>query len=275
VQLEDSATYPDEALSWPAGVDELIIQAAESHRPIIRITSVTPPGGLAYQALTVRGLAWTGVGDGAGEPGVGLSLPAAETLALEWCSMLASTDTLSLSIADGVDARIDHCLFAGITVTGSGTLTIRDSAIDSGKDSPLAALSLADAELDIERSTVIGTVEARVLEASEVLFANLVTVSDRFRGCIRYSAVPEGCVLPRHHRLVVGEPARFVSYDRLAPGHLRLSDRSPLALRFGAADGSEIGVFHDLQSERRREALLRRLDEYTPAGLTTGLVRID
>ncbi|NVB37027.1 hypothetical protein G6O69_04240 [Pseudenhygromyxa sp. WMMC2535] len=271
VQFEDSASYGDDPLelenpAWPAGVSELVIQAAEGHRPVLRLSSFTLPGGLSYAALTLRGLAWVGAD---------LELPASESLALEWCSMLAADEVLTLSISEGAEARVDHCLCAGISASGTGTLGIFASAVDSGKGSGLPALSHAEGTLEIERSTVVGEVAAQVLHASEVLFVDLVTVTDRFSGCIRYSGVPEGCTLPRRHRVVEGEAPRFVSYDRLAPGHLRLSTRCPEALRLGAEDGDEIGVFHDLQSARRREALIRRLDEATPVGLTSGLVRVD
>jgi hypothetical protein len=40
----------------------------------------------------------------------------------------------------------------------------------------------------------------------------------------------------------------------------------------GADDESEMGVFDDLYQPQRADSLRARLDEYTPAGMTAGIV---
>jgi hypothetical protein len=118
-----------------------------------------------------------------------------------------------------------------------------------------------------------GTV-AFVLEATESIFVEKVGVLDRFQGCIRYSRVEPGSLLPRKHR-VVEAPVRFVSRSRHDPAHARLAaDCAPEIVR-GAEDGSEMGAFYGVRFAQRQGALARRLVDFTPAGLTTGIVRID
>lgn len=277
VQIDDSATYPAEALVWPAGISALTIQAAEQHRPVIQVSAWTNPHDASYASLVLRGLAIEGAA---------VTAPAAAEVRIQFCSVLAPGTTLSLTApAGGAEVEVLRSLTAGLRLAGPGTLRIFDSVVDAGLEGTPVAIEVSEGELDIERATVIGTVTARVLEASEVIFRDRVKVADQFRGCIRFSSVParpepepdpeDAQLLPRRHRTVEGIPPRFVSVDRHDPAHARLSEHCDPALVLGAADGSEMGAFHGVQASRRREALLRRLEEYTPAGLVSGLVRVD
>jgi hypothetical protein len=81
-------------------------------------------------------------------------------------------------------------------------------------------------------------------------------------------------LLPRRHRVTEDIPL-FVTRDRTDPAHLRLSEVCPLSITRGAEDGSERGAFHGERFSQRGGALLTRLLEYTPAGLQTGLLRVD
>ncbi|MCH9650647.1 MAG: hypothetical protein K0U98_20600 [Deltaproteobacteria bacterium] len=102
-----------------------------------------------------------------------------------------------------------------------------------------------------------------------------MTVEDRFEGCVRYSRAVTDSVLPRIHRVVFDLEANFVSADRHAAGHARLAENTEPAILGGAEDGGEIGAFHDVRLAQLYAALLRRLMEFTPAGLATGLLRQD
>jgi hypothetical protein len=55
------------------------------------------------------------------------------------------------------------------------------------------------------------------------------------------------------------------------PDYARLAETCPAAIRAGADDGSEMGVYHDLFEPQRADLLRRRLDEFTPAGFDAGL----
>ncbi|NMO15417.1 hypothetical protein HPC49_12790 [Pyxidicoccus fallax] len=287
IEFQDSATYPDEAPVWPAGVKQLTLQAAERYRPVLRVSgwsaqsgtgggpaptdaSGTIVGGPPYDVLTLRGLVFSG-------PDV--KLPRAYRVDVQYCSVADAGATLRFSAPGEQFARVTviRSILAGVHLVGVVDLILVDSVVDAGAGvlpRPVA-IHAADGRLFADRATVTGTVRVRELEASEVLFTDVVEVTDQFRGCIRFSSVPEGCVLPRRHQVVQGRAARFVSVSRDDPAHVRLAEHCDGAILSGAADGSEIGVFQGVQTARRREALLRRLDEFTPAGLVTGVIRVD
>jgi hypothetical protein len=67
----------------------------------------------------------------------------------------------------------------------------------------------------------------------------------------------------------------FVSRERHDPAHVRLSAHADRRVLAGAADGGEMGAFHDGQLALRYEGYRRRLEESTPAGLMTGIIRLD
>ncbi len=273
VEIEDDATYVDEAPTWPANVLSLTIQAAEDRRPIFRLGSFSLPPALGYQRLRLIGLAW--LRTDVELPGLVLELPICEAVELRWCSVLDAADSIRFQLASEGQAFVDHCVTGNLTLDGPGTLMIRASALDPGKGGGNPAILALEGRVDIERCTVLGACGMFELEASDCLFVETVLVRDRFRGCVRYSAVATPSVLPRRHRVVDDPRVHFVSLDRHDPAHLRLAPTTAAAVLQGAEDGGELGVFHDLQHGARREALLRRLDEYTPTGLISALVRLD
>ncbi|MGA7204329.1 MAG: hypothetical protein WBX27_06850, partial [Specibacter sp.] len=67
-------------------------------------------------------------------------------------------------------------------------------------------------------------------------------------------------VRPALASLRYGNPA----YGQLAPG-------CAVEISAGADDESELGVFHDLFQPQRGANLRARLDDYTVAGLSTGI----
>ena len=114
-----------------------------------------------------------------------------------------------------------------------------------------------------------------MIHASETILEADVTVTDRFRGCVRYSRVTSASVLPRIHRVVEDVPLAFVSRIRHDPAHVRLAVNADRRVLAGAEDGSEMGAFHDVHLALRFEGYRRRLEESTPAGLVTGIIRLD
>ncbi|MEL6343787.1 MAG: hypothetical protein AAFV53_11690 [Myxococcota bacterium] len=261
IRLEDSATYPEASLAWPVRCASLTIQAAERHRPIVVADAWSPPGLARYAELTLRGVVWSGAD---------VPFPPIIDLTVQYCSGHAGR--WQIPGGDEVTVNIDHCLLPGLQLVGAGTLTAMDSVIDASGG---VALSAVRDTLKLERCTVMGTTECMVLHASECVFTDVVMATDPFHGCVRYSSVPPASSLPRRYRVHVGAPPRLVSSSRHDPGHARLAANSRDEIRFGAEDGDEMGAFHEVQAARRQEALLRRLAEYTPAGLRTGLIRVD
>ncbi|MDX6512052.1 MAG: hypothetical protein QOE36_1556, partial [Gaiellaceae bacterium] len=193
VQFEDSATYPDEAPLWPAGPANaavhaatrlsLTIQAAERERPTILVDPdwTMPVPEPQYAALTLRGIAFGGTGWS------GMTLPPAERVAIELCTVLDAENQLELAdLPAGTHVTVTRCETGGLVLAGAGVLTVSDSIVDAR---PGAALGATAGEVVLERVSVGGEVDVRVLEASEAIFDGRVTVENRFQGCVRYSRV--------------------------------------------------------------------------------------
>jgi len=281
VQFEDSATYPEEAPVWPAAPADaagraaarlsLTIQAAERERPTILVDPAVGWGAPApppeYAALTLRGLAL------GGEGWEGTALPPTERVAVELCTVLEAG--ILLEIADhpaGTEATVTLSETGGLELAGVGTLTVADGIVDAGSG---VALRAPAGEVALDRVSVGGEVQVRMLEASEVIFDGLVTVENRFRGCVRYSRVGTDSTLPRVHRVVWDTLVRTVSRNRRDAAWWRLREDCDEVIRRGAEDGSELGAFSSTQLPERLAGFERRLAEFTPAGLVTGVVRID
>ena len=163
----------------------------------------------------------------------------------------------------------------------------------------------------IERSTIIGTSRFLKLEmASESIFTGIVLVDQQQAGCVRFSFVPVGSHTPQQYRC---QPALEISlekekakaaaiksgiplpvgwetvienevvlwvlpafetdrYGRPDFAQLRLS--TPMQIRGGAEDGSEMGAFCVLKQPQRESNLRLRLDEYLPVGLEAGIIYV-
>lgn len=274
IQFEDSATYPDQEITWPAGVRRMVIQAAERERPVILANhnAWTVALGSSFDELEMIGLALGATGDAT------LDLPPAALYRVSYCSVLRQGLRLRFDMTGTAEddlAEVTRCLTAGLELTGPGSLRITDSVIDAGHSPGSVALTAADGEIHLDRSTVFGAVDCRVIHASETIFEKTVTVTDRFHGCVRYSRVTSDSVLPRIHRVVKDAALKFVSLDRHNPAHARLGPDADRRILAGAEDGGEMGAFHEFQLALRYEGYRRRLEESTPAGLMTGIIRLD
>jgi hypothetical protein len=268
IEFQDSATYANENIDWPANATRLIVQAAERERPVMQVQNWTVAAGAQYEELILRGLFFGGEGAGA------LQLPPAAAIRVEFCTVSHPENELQFTLAGAeIDRiRVAHSLTAGLRLNSPGRVEVSDAVVDAQDNQAMAA---AEGWLQLDRVTVLGTVATLVIDASETIFRDDVTVQDRFHGCVRYSRVTSGSVLPRVHRVVVDTPLRFVSVDRHDPAHVRLAADTDRAVLRGAEDGGEMGAFYHLRLAQRYEGYRRRLDESTPAGLTTGIIHLD
>lgn len=272
IQFEDSATYPNQNITWPAGVRRLVVQAAERERPTIIAANWAVAAGSSYDELLLLGLAFSATADAV------FAFPLASTYRLLYCSILREGMVLQFDLTGTAEedrVEVTRCLTAGLALNGSGVLRVSDSVVDAGRGPGAVALTATNGEIRIERSTIFGTVDCRVIDASETIFEHTVTVTDRFHGCVRYSRVTGDSVLPRIHRVVEDVALRFASLDRHNPAHARLAEDADQRMLTGAEDGGEIGAFHEFQLALRYEGYRRRLEESTPAGLITGIIRMD
>jgi hypothetical protein len=184
-----------------------------------------------------------------------------------------------------------------LTLTDSvSSLRIVDSIIDHAVGT---AITAPGAACDILTSTIVGRASVRSLEASESIFTDTLIVERRQTGCLRFSYVPHDSQTPRRYRCqpnlaltqrakelgLAGEsdlpesernlilarlrPA-FTSSRYGDPGYAQLSLTCAEALRTGAEDGSEMGVFSHLKQPQREANLRTSLEEYLRFGLEAG-----
>lgn len=127
-------------------------------------------------------------------------------------------------------------------------------------------------------------------------------VARRQRGCMRFCAIVPGSRTPRRYHCqpdlvnsaldvrLKGQPtqirdaAKQLERDRVRPRfqstrygqatYCQLSLVCAAEIRSGADDESEMGVFHDLFSPQREANLRARLNDFTPAGMETGIIYI-
>lgn len=138
----------------------------------------------------------------------------------------------------------------------------------------------------IENCTIIGRIAARGLElASNTIFhGESVAVERRQEGCVRFCWLPDDSVVPRQHKCVprveqdekgkdipVDFRPQFMSLRFGDAAYCQLSRSCADAIRRGADDESEMGVYHDLLEPRREAHLRARLRDYLRFGLEAGV----
>src|SRR5579864_7467731 len=189
-----------------------------------------------------------------------------------------------------------------IYISDSIVDAIRPGAVAIGAPEKLCAYAV----LQVRRCTIFGQVQAQAIELGEnSIFMGLVRVCRRQQGCMRFCYVPPGSRTPRRYEcqpdlvqsavIALFNKAKkggFFSQDRdslLAsetlrvepqfnsirygkPTYCQLSDHCAVEITGGADDQSEMGVFHDLYQPQRTANLRLRLDEYTPAGMSAGVI---
>lgn len=198
----------------------------------------------------------------------------------------------------------------GIPLAFTATATDTDTVAQLGLDGVAAAIAAPDVTTAapptrIERSTLLGSTYVTVMElGSEVIFAGIAYAQRRQQGCVRFSYIPPGSVLPRRYRcqpdLAIartlaqlrqdkGEAAMTAQETRIRdrlqrqvvpvftsqiygqPAYGQLSRRCPPEIRTGADDDSEMGTFNFLKQPQREANLRVVLDEYLRFGLAAGL----
>jgi len=216
-------------------------------------------------------------------------------------------DKGGLSVTAGnshLHIHIERTICRPISVSADvPALRILESLVDPGSG-PSALMTLgakpSGTQVQLEASTVLGTVEARSLEAGNSIFTGKVRVVQRQEGCVRFCYVPPGSVTPRQFRcqpdlalaqrakelgaksaddLTAAERARvqlqvspvFASTRYGDPAYAQLSLLGPPEIRTGAEDGSEMGVFRHLKQPQREANLRASLDEYLRVGLDAGI----
>jgi len=148
------------------------------------------------------------------------------------------------------------------------------------------------ASLHIEDSTVVGRVWAQAMPlASNTIFYARLGRLDPWKaavwsvqvqsGCVRFCWVPAGSITPRRYQCLppdaASQPAlepKFVTLRFVLPGYCLLSGDTPVAIWKGADNGSQMGVFYQIQETEAVANIQIRSAEYMPANLQRGVFLI-
>jgi len=191
---------------------------------------------------------------------------------------------------------LNRVISGPIALPATCAARICNSIVDAGDPFAVAYSgadrSSAGAGLSIEESTVIGRVWTKTLRmASNTLFIARRAASDPWlapvwsdrvqAGCVRFSWLPSDSIAPSAYECLppdaASQPAlepKFVSLRFGDPSYGLLSGDAPMAIWKGADNGSQIGVYYQIQETEAVANILIRSAEYLPANLQRGVFLI-
>lgn len=224
------------------------------------------------------------------------------------CEPIRPSEPSIAVVGSQAHLQIEHSIVGSIVVTGHPVtseplrIDLADSILDATGhdcDKPeCEALTAPDgvvahALATFRRCTVFGRIHTHAIGLAEnSIFTGLIRVARRQIGCMRFCSVVPGSRTPPRYECqpdlatdgvadadkplaVLGVRPQFMSTRYGTHDYARLADDCPREIREGADDQSEMGVYHDLYQPQRAALLCRRLDEFTPAGMDTGLLWAD
>ncbi|MCX6317009.1 MAG: hypothetical protein NTW29_06945 [Bacteroidetes bacterium] len=254
-------------------------------------------GGLTLNGLLVKGKLEVAQGN------LGL-------LNIDYCTLIPGNGGLVIG-ADVADPLSDSNQWLSVSLvrtiaggvrlfhTSLGSLAVTDCIISH---EPAAIVALRTS-VQLNNTTVWGTVSAKIIEASNCIFNDTVRAEQRQTGCIRFSFVPiQSTETPRRYRCqpdieieeqievlqkiqVVQTSDRTMIKNKVAAwltpvfssvfyGHhafAQLSHTCPAEISAGADNGAEMGAYYFLMQPQRIANLRIALDEYLPLGMEAGV----
>ncbi|MGH7392388.1 MAG: hypothetical protein ACREM3_23470, partial [Candidatus Rokuibacteriota bacterium] len=275
IEILDSRVYAESlsvaARSFPGG---LTIQASDQEIPVIR------PGAGAALAVAASSVLGALRLDGLVVAGGGVTIEGAVArTALRFCSLEPRSVTLTLApAAAGAVLEIRSCI-AGVVSASADVerVAVSDSIVQHPQvvtDDPGGHLALGAAHrVELERTTVLGRLEAGRLLASNSLLYGAHVVADAEASCLRYSRYHVTPASVRTFRCTPASPI-FLSLRFGDPGYGHVHPNSAEPLRRGAEEGGEMGAFHGAGLPWREQNVRLKLEEYLPAGLEATTVRV-
>lgn len=214
-----------------------------------------------------------------------------ETLDLSYSTIDPNIGGIEIASAVGqtnaaLALTLDHSICGPISATTDiASIALNDSIVEAGG----AAIQLAGAALQADRSTIVGTTHCRTASANDSIFTGALTAEQHQQGCVRFCYLAPGGQTPRPFRCQprlalegVTDPAaqaairrrlqpNHVSLEFGEPGYALLHPEAPIELHTGAEDGSAMGAFNHLQHAHREARLRGTLERYLRFGLEAGL----
>lgn len=301
IEITDSSRFAESLDIEIAGEGAIEIRAADGRRPHLQLDGLTIGGG-DNAACVLNGLLISGAPLVVPEADNGLArlrllhCTLVPGLALDPDGNPAQPDTPSLQLGPpGLETTLERCIVGAIRSHERAQVTARDSVIDATASDAVAYAAADDAgpgaALRVDACTLIGRLHMAEAEISNsVLLAALPEVADpswpgvavraahRQTGCIRFSWLPFTSIVPTRYRC---QPASVQDAERIAPhfsslrygtpAYGQLAASTPVEVRQGAEDESEMGALHHLYAPQREGNLRIRLAEYLRVGLSAGI----
>jgi hypothetical protein len=203
---------------------------------------------------------------------------------------VASGATALAMLAQGARLALGRVITGPVQLTSDVEASFEDCAIDANDVAQPALFATANAErqtISLTRCTVIGTVETAsfagdptavedplalggLRPTSDTLFLGQITTQRRQIGCIRFSRVPAGALVPRLYRCTQADPV-FASTLYSDPRYLMLTQRTPQSISTGAENHSEMGLWNRAALPPRLANIGRSIDDFLRFGHAAGI----
>lgn len=291
------------AITLPGGAS-LTIQAADTMRPVLLLSGDLDIRGDLNSSMELNGLLIAG-GAVTAPAMNGADPNLLTTLTISHCTLaplpvlvgsppahLEIVEPVLYSEAQDLSIEIDNSITGPLRISAENTVTVIASIVDAGSSTEVAYADQActgfGAPLTITACTVIGKVATRQMTlASDTIFlagtmqddpwTAPVNVERLQQGCVRYSYVPPGSLVPRAFRCYPGPsdtaptaPA-FTSLRFGDPGYCQLAPQSGAAILQGGDNQAEMGAFNGLYQPQRVANLNTMLEDYLRFGLQAGI----
>jgi hypothetical protein len=195
--------------------------------------------------------------------------------------------------AVGTDLTLIRTISGPVAADAGGTTHICASIIDATSSCCVAYagpdLASVGADLHVEESTIVGKIRPRtILLASNSIFSARrarhdpweapIWASRRQAGCVRFCFLPFDSITPQRYRCLPADAAsqpalepKFITLRYGHPSYALLSGDVPMAIWKGADNGSQIGVYHQIQETEAVRNVQLRAQEYVPVTIETGI----
>jgi len=194
---------------------------------------------------------------------------------------------------EGASVSLNQVISGPVAVAETGSLRITGSVVDATSPYYVAVagpdLASAGADLHVEDSTLIGKVRTRTITfaSNSIVRARrgaadpwlaAVWASRTQAGCVRFCSLPADSITPRRYECLPPNPASeavldpgFITVRYGDPAYLLLSGDCPMAVWTGADNGSQLGVYHQVEETQAVRNVQIRAPEYLPARMEAGV----
>ena len=188
----------------------------------------------------------------------------------------------------GLQVTAERAILGAILASELVEVSLCDSVLDATDPAGVAYAALdgksGGGALTMLGCTAVGKVHATLLSlvSNSIVWATAGDwvsglIADRKQsGCVRFSFLPVNARTPQRFECVEAALASpqpiFFTLRYGEPAYAKLLACTDDVIRRGADDGGEMGAFHFLLGPLRETDLVLRLQEYTPVGLSVGLI---